>query len=581
MYFFDKVKRIQVFYLVLLIIVVNLSELVGVSLFIPIIDLFQGGGKKVTSITSYISDIVIFVGVPATLPVFLAVLCVIFLLKTLMTMLMRYESARIGANLQHNVRYSLFESFMDSDVAFIYGQHQGSLQAVLGEFVLQVGQFFFLFIQFVSTWVLALVYVIFVCLVSWKLSLVAFLLGLSLIPVVRWVGDKAYHYGKSMAAAVEATQHCALETLQAKKLINAMNWRGAVKRRYHEYSIGVRDAYQWMAFWSNSPAIILQPVSVIILSILILLSINLHLSTALLGGFVLAFLRLLSTIQAAVGIGGGLKSCRPSINRVSSMLELSSQHREKSGKLHFGGLRSSIALESVCFGYGREASPVLEDASLVIKRGETVALVGASGSGKTTLADLIVGVLRPSSGVVLVDGIDLNKLNLSEYREKIAYVPQDPMVFHDSIRNNLVFGLGRAIPDTELRQVCESVGAWQFISERTGGLDAVLGDRGVQLSGGQRQRLAMARAFLRKPELLILDEATSALDHTSEIWIQRALEDLQKRGDITILIIAHRFTTIKQANRIYLVTEGKVKNLGSWDDAKSTIASSAKDMGLT
>ncbi len=576
---FNAINRRQVFYLVLLTLLVNTFEILGLSLFIPIIDLFQSKGGNVTAATTFISNVVVYIGLSPTLPVFLLLLCVMFLVKAVLTMWMRYVSVRMASDLQDRVRCMLFQSFVGSYVSFIHGQRQGTLLSVLGEHTSQVGQGFFLFVQVVAQWITVLAYMIFVFLVSWQLSLVALLLGLSMYPVIRWIGKKAYQYGEQSTFAVEAAQHSALEALQAKKLVNAMNWGIPVNNCYRACSAAVRDAWQWMAFWSNSPGIVLQPLSVMILSILILLSVRYELSIALLGAFVMAFLRLLPTVQSVLTMGSGIHACRPGIDRVQEMLDQSLKQQEPSGSAPFPFLKSCVRLSSVHFHYDAGVS-VLNDLTLEISRGSTVGIVGSSGSGKTTVADLLTGLYKPTSGHVFVDGVDLNDLDIKQYRSKIAYVPQDAFLFHDTIRNNLTLGLERDVLTEELREACEQAGAWGFVIQRKDGLDTVLGDRGIQLSGGQRQRLAMARALLRKPDFLILDEATSALDHESERGIRHALEQLRASGKVTVLIIAHRFTTIQHVDCIYQIKHGHALKLGSWKQAKEALLAAGQDLEL-
>ncbi len=165
----------------------------------------------------------------------------------------------------------------------------------------------------------------------------------------------------------------------------------------------------------------------------------------------------------------------------------------------------------------------------------------------------------------------MSDLNPHEYRKTISYVGQEPFLLHDSVRSNLTFGLEKIVTDQELQSICEPVGAWAIVAAKPGKLDFVLGDKAVQLSGGQRQRLALARALLRRPELLILDEATSALDSETETAIADVLARLQKSGEVTIVVVAHCYTTIRSAENIVEVGPGGARILGSWDQAKTTL----------
>jgi ATP-binding cassette subfamily C protein len=212
-------------------------------------------------------------------------------------------------------------------------------------------------------------------------------------------------------------------------------------------------------------------------------------------------------------------------------------------------------------GYSHEGgSPVLESISLTIPACTTAAIVGPSGAGKSTLADILSGLLAPTQGDVRIDGRILD--DRRTWRDQVAYVPQETFLFNTSIRDNLQWTV-KVVNDDEL-WVALDLAAADFVRSLPEGLDTVLGERGIRLSGGERQRIAIARALLRKPKLLVLDEATSALDSANEKRIQSALERLH--GSLTILIIAHRLSTVRDADQVLVLDQGKVVEQGSYQD---------------
>lgn len=224
-------------------------------------------------------------------------------------------------------------------------------------------------------------------------------------------------------------------------------------------------------------------------------------------------------------------------------------------------LRRELRMDGVTFAYGDDGS-ALEKVDLVVPAGSTVAIVGPSGSGKSTLADLAVGLVSPTRGEIRIDGAPLAGAARRAWRRNVGYVNQDTFLFHDSIRENLRLASPQADED-EMRAALLAASA-EFVAALPDGLDTVVGDRGVRLSGGERQRIALARAILRRPDLLVLDEATSALDAENEVAIQRAIDRLS--GQRTILLIAHRLSTVRAADRIYVVERGRVVEEGSWDE---------------
>ncbi len=203
----------------------------------------------------------------------------------------------------------------------------------------------------------------------------------------------------------------------------------------------------------------------------------------------------------------------------------------------------------------------IENLDLDIDAGKTTAMVGLSGAGKSTIADLVMGLIKPGKGIILIDGKPLT--DTSSWRNQIGYVAQDTFLFNDTVKNNLLFADEDA-DDDEIWRALKSASAREFVINLPQGLDTLIGDRGVILSGGERQRLALARALLRKPSLLIMDEATSNLDSENEKNILQSIEKLH--GDISILMIAHRLSTIKNADHIYLIENGRVVESGSWEE---------------
>ncbi|MGK0297030.1 MAG: subfamily B ATP-binding cassette protein MsbA [Gammaproteobacteria bacterium] len=222
-------------------------------------------------------------------------------------------------------------------------------------------------------------------------------------------------------------------------------------------------------------------------------------------------------------------------------------------------INGEITIQNLGFSYNKDAE-VLSDISLSIKSGETIALVGSSGSGKTTLSNLIPRFYQYSEGNIKIDGIEISEMPLSALRDAIGMVAQDIILFNDTIRNNIAYGLLKNSTDKEVEDAAIAAHAVEFIKKLPQGMDTMIGENGLRLSGGQRQRIALARSLLKKAPILILDEATSALDSESERHIQLALDEL--RHNHTCIIIAHRLTTIESADRIVVLDHGRIVETG-------------------
>ncbi|MBP1543737.1 MAG: ABC transporter ATP-binding protein [Oscillospiraceae bacterium] len=253
------------------------------------------------------------------------------------------------------------------------------------------------------------------------------------------------------------------------------------------------------------------------------------------------------------------------LEAVSSVGEilLSDDIEEPDEKPEIGEVYGDIEFKNVTFQFRDADTPVLNDLSFTVKRGETVAFVGASGAGKTTILNLVIGFLKPQSGQVLIDGKDINEFSLKSYRRHIAVVPQNAMIFTGTLRENITYGT-ETTDDGFLAEVIESANLTELVHSLPEGLDTRINEHGANLSGGQRQRVSIARAFIRRPRILILDEATSALDTVSERKIQESVDRLVQ--DRTTLIVAHRLSTIRNADRIAVIGDGGLLEYGTFDE---------------
>jgi ATP-binding cassette, subfamily B, bacterial len=237
------------------------------------------------------------------------------------------------------------------------------------------------------------------------------------------------------------------------------------------------------------------------------------------------------------------------------------EHNE--GKAHVGRVRGAFKFEGVGFAYPKTEESSLTNIDLEVQPGETVAFIGASGAGKSTLLNLIIGFIRPTQGHILLDGEDMNDLDLRTYRHYLSVVPQQTVLFEGTVKDNILYGVEQ-YDKAKLQQALKDANVEEFIDDLPEGLDTLIGENGAKLSGGQRQRIAIARALIRDPRVLILDEATSALDTHSERLIQEALVKLMNGR--TTFVVAHRLSTIRNANRIVVLEHGRIVEVGNHHD---------------
>jgi subfamily B ATP-binding cassette protein MsbA len=268
---------------------------------------------------------------------------------------------------------------------------------------------------------------------------------------------------------------------------------------------------------------------------------------------------MLQPIKALSQLPTTAQSSFAAAERIFEILDSPSESQTDSGTRDRASFDGEIKFENVSFAYGD--APVLTDVSFTARKGQVVALVGPSGAGKSTLVDLIPRFYEVKGGRISIDGIDTRELKLPALRALTGIVSQDTVLFNDTVRNNIAYGSVRSYTDTEVEAAARAANAHAFIAELPDGYSTILGERGTRLSGGQRQRLAIARALLRDPPILILDEATSALDTESERLVQEAVDRLLEGR--TVFVIAHRLSTIVHADQILVLDRGEIIERGT------------------
>ncbi len=279
--------------------------------------------------------------------------------------------------------------------------------------------------------------------------------------------------------------------------------------------------------------------------------------------FVLLMFSIMDPLRKLSNVNVELQTGMASAERVYTVLDKPADIQNAPNAESIIAFTENIQFHDVHFYYNGEESSVLNGVSFTVKRGEIVAIVGSSGAGKSTVADLIPRFYDVSQGKITIDGRDIRDVTLNSLRGQMGIVTQETILFNDTVRSNIAYGLA-SVSDEAVREAADAANALEFIEEMPEGWNTIIGDKGVRLSGGQRQRLAIARALLKNPPILILDEATSSLDTESEKAVQEAIEKLMKNR--TALVIAHRLSTIQNADKIIVLQDGRIFETGSHDE---------------
>lgn len=470
-------------------------------------------------------------------------------------------------HLVDRLRKRIFEQLQALSLSYFTKTHSGELiNTITGE----IGrlQQAFTFSAFIITKGLTLaVYAVLMFRLSWQLTIIAVLLFSLLAVGLSKLNARVREASFAVSKAHGRFASTAIELINGVRTVQAFATQDFERGRFYRASSDVVST----SFKAVLGLAMVKPiaegaattvlVSMIIIAIGVLVA-NGTLEIASLLTFLFILFRLVPAVYEINGNRAMLSSFRGSIDNIKELLRTDNKTYLQDGKIEFPGLQQAIEFVSVDFGYDA-SNLVLHNITLTIKRGEMTALVGASGAGKTTLADLIPRFYDPTQGKVLVDGVDLREFEINSVRRKMAVVSQDTFIFNTSVRNNIAYGT-EAVDEAAIWEVARLANALEFIQELPEGFDTQLGDRGVRLSGGQRQRLAIARALLRNPEILILDEATSALDSVSERLIQESLEKLSVGR--TVIAIAHRLSTIVRADKVVVLEAGRIVEQGGYQE---------------
>ncbi len=279
--------------------------------------------------------------------------------------------------------------------------------------------------------------------------------------------------------------------------------------------------------------------------------------------FMAALFMMYMPVKKLSRVNATIQQALSAASRVHGVLDTKHGIQEAPDAVEIPALRERIEFRQLGFVYHDGDEPALHDIDLTIDAGQVVALVGTSGAGKSTLASLVPRFFDPTRGVILFDGVDIRKATLSSLRGQIGLVTQDTILFNDTVRNNIAYGLSN-VAEEELYRVAEAARALRFIEALPDGFDSIIGERGERLSGGQKQRIAIARAILKNPPILVLDEATSSLDTESEALVQQALENLMRHR--TTLVIAHRLSTVRRADNIVVIEDGTIQETGKHEE---------------
>jgi subfamily B ATP-binding cassette protein MsbA len=500
-----------------------------------------------------------------SLAIMIVVIVLFIIFKNLSIYLNSIVSGNLSRHLVKDIRKEGIQLLLEVDLDYFSKTKIGDIINKISNEVGRAAGAIRIAINIFTTSATILVYVGILISISWKLTLASTCLLLLVTLINQYLIKRAKSFGKVLSEKSRNYSTALLEILTGIRLIKSVSNEEAEYQRIERF-IEERERVDQQS-QANYDAI--GPINEVTGTLAILAIVFLGkaffleqieaLSTVLLIYLYVLF-RLLPIVSLLNTQRSGFANTAPGTEIVADFLRRDNKPFMANGQSLYTNIEEGIRVEGVSFAYPGHDDLVLREVNLSVPKGTTLALVGASGAGKSTMADLLPRFYDPVEGRITIDGKDLREYDIRSLRQAMGIVSQDTFLFNTSVRNNIAYGVENVSFD-EVVEAAKRANAYEFIVDLPQGFDTEIGDRGVLLSGGQRQRLAIARALLRDPDILILDEATSALDTVSERLVQQAIDELCR--DRTTVVIAHRLSTVHKANQIAVMEKGQVVEIGT------------------
>jgi ABC-type multidrug transport system fused ATPase/permease subunit len=558
-YWFFTYLRYKIFVSIILSILVGLLDGLGLTMFLPLLNMVSkdaGAFAEDMGNFGFLIDFIDAIGFNLSLGVVLLFMLFFFVLKGMAkysslvyrVMLQQELIKSIRLNMLNKLNNVSFKYFVTSDVGRIQNTMTGEVDRIQSAYI----SYFTAFEQMI----LVLVYMSFAFFVDFQFALLVSIGGILTNFLYKIVYTYTKGASKNFTDESNIYQGNVIQHVANFKYLRATAMLENFTKRLEQVIIKIESSRRRIGIVSSFLEASREPLLVSVVAAVILIQVNViqgSLGPILIS--LLFFYRAMTVLTGMQNSWNKFLSVSGSLDNLQDFQQTLIIHQEPIGDIPFVSLQHDIKLEQVSFSYGD--THILKDITLIIKKNQSIAFVGESGSGKTTLVNLVCALLPPSSGDILCDGTSLQKLQFTAFQKRIGYITQEPVIFNDTIFNNVTFWAAYT-PENEQKciEALQKASVYQFVKEQPLGLNTVLGNSGINLSGGQKQRISIARELYKDIDILIMDEATSALDSETEKLIQENIDAL--KGNYTILIVAHRLSTIRNADSIVLMDKGRI-----------------------
>jgi len=555
----------KIYVLLLLFLLGGLSESIGVSMLLPVLNI----DKAVSDQDQYTKTIYSFlesIGINTSLFALLMLLLIAFSFKGAFVFLQRTFAAYIRYNLIKDIRMDFCNKYKGMKYSYYTNTSIGYLNNIITTEINRGVSALNKYTVVIGSLILILIYISFAFIIDYKVTFVVLFLSLLVFALMRGLSRLSRKISLLVSETNAQIQSLLIQTIYNYKYIKATD---SFTHLFKHLFARINKNYVYC--FKNSvltaiPSSIIEPISILLISGLVFYCVGFQgKSMAEIFVIVIFFYKAFNYVFAFQSNWQKFNASLGGLEVMSKAERTLNNNVEKIGNHQINVFNKAVELRNVNFSYG--SKQVLFDVNLEIQKNKSIGIVGESGAGKTTLFDIITGLLIPQSGQISIDGINYTELELSSLRNILGYVTQEPVIFNDSISNNISFWECDRQEDIYKKKIKDAVvlaNCERFINETEKGNDTVIGDKGVKLSGGQRQRIAIARELFKEPDIMIFDEATSSLDTESELLIQQSINSL--KGERTVVIIAHRLSTLRNCDYIYVLEEGRIVEKGSFDE---------------